>query len=69
MRQPPPSALRRLMWRFQAPFMALATGQAVPPWDDYWYQRPGFDSAAGMAVSPETAMRLAAVFACVRVIS
>lgn len=53
--------------RFRTAFRAIAFGQAVPPWDDYWYQRPGFDSAAGMAVSPETAMRLAAVFACVRV--
>jgi HK97 family phage portal protein len=42
-------------------------GSALPPWDDYWYSRPGWDSAAGMAVTPETAMRLAAVFACIRV--
>lgn len=49
-------------------FMAeSAAGQALPPWDDYWYQRPGFNSASGMAVSPETAMRLSAVFSCVRV--
>jgi HK97 family phage portal protein len=46
---------------------AVATGSALPPWDDYWYSRPGWDSAAGMAVTPETAMRLSAVFACVRV--
>lgn len=44
-----------------------AVGQALPPWDDYWYQRPGVDSASGMQVSPETAMRLSAVFSCVRV--
>lgn len=55
---------------FLSSIRALAgAGQAIPPWDDYWYQRPGFDSAAGMAVSPETAMRLSAVFACVRVVS
>jgi HK97 family phage portal protein len=50
-----------------ATFRAAAGGQAIPPWDDYWFQRPGFDSAAGMAVSPETAMRLSAVYSCVRV--
>ena len=42
-------------------------GQAIPPWDDYWYSRPGWGSAAGMDVTPESAMKLAAVFACVRV--
>lgn len=47
--------------------VASGGGQALPPWDDYWYQRPGFDSAAGMAVSPETAMRLSAVYSCVHV--
>jgi HK97 family phage portal protein len=49
--------------------MAAIGGQALPPYDDYWYQRSGYDSAAGMAVSPETAMRLWSVYACVRVIS
>jgi HK97 family phage portal protein len=49
-------------------FRALTGGgSALPPWDDYWYSRPGWDSAAGMAVTPETAMKLSAVFACVRV--
>jgi HK97 family phage portal protein len=47
--------------------LRAAVGQALPPWDDYWYQRPGVDSSSGMAVSPETAMRLSAVFSCVRV--
>ncbi|MGO9641503.1 MAG: phage portal protein [Candidatus Acidiferrales bacterium] len=46
---------------------AMGGGSALPPWDDYWYSRPSWGSAAGMAVTPETAMRLAAVFACVRV--
>jgi len=62
-----PKGLRGLAWRIGNAFQAIAAGQALPPWDDYWYQRPGFDSAAGMAVSPETAMRLSAVYACVRV--
>jgi HK97 family phage portal protein len=40
------------------------------PDSDYWYQsRSGFLSQAGTYVSPDTAMRLAAVYACVRVIS
>lgn len=62
-----PTGLRRVAWEISSLFRAAAIGQALPPWDDYWFQRPGFDSAAGMAVSPETAMRLSAVFACVRV--
>lgn len=61
-----PSRLRGLAWRVGSAFKAL-TGQALPPWDDYWYQRPGVDSASGMQVSPETAMRLSAVFSCIRV--
>src|SRR3990167_6973204 len=37
--------------------------------DDYWYGPVGTTSAAGINVTPEAAMRVAAVFACVRVIS
>lgn len=48
---------------------AIASGSALPPWDDWWYSRPGWDSAAGMSVTPESAMQLAAVFSCVRVVS
>lgn len=50
----------RLAW-------AVATGSALPAYDDYWYARPGWDSAAGMSVTPESAMQLSAVFSCVRV--
>ena len=50
-------------------FSAVAFGSALPPWDDWWYTRPGWDSAAGMSVTPESAMQLAAVFSCVRVVS
>ena len=42
-------------------------GQSLPPIDDYWWQPRGSDSSAGMAVSPETAMRLSVVYSCVRV--
>jgi HK97 family phage portal protein len=62
-----PTGITGLAWRVGNAFRALAGGQALPPWDDYWYSRPGWDSAAGMAVTPETAMKLSAVFACVRV--
>jgi HK97 family phage portal protein len=34
-----------------------------------WYQHLGYQTATGLRVSPESAMRVAAVFACVRVIS
>jgi HK97 family phage portal protein len=38
--------------------------------DDFWYQAfPGGRTASGMKVSPETALRLTAVYACVKVIS
>ena len=50
-------------------FSAVAFGSALPPWDDWWYTRPGWDSAAGMSVTPESAMQLAAVYSCVRVVS
>ncbi|MGH9611568.1 MAG: phage portal protein, partial [Bryobacteraceae bacterium] len=46
---------------------AVATGSALPPWDDYWFSRPGWGSAAGMTLTPETAMRVSAVFSCIRV--
>jgi HK97 family phage portal protein len=68
MRQPRPTGFTGMVWRVRAAFAALG-GQALPPWDDYWFSRPGLGSAAGMAVSPETAMRLSAVYSCVRVIS
>ena len=45
-------------------------GYGTPsPDSDFWYHRPGFRTASGAYVSPETAMRLASVYACVRVIS
>ena len=39
------------------------------PWDDYWYNPLGSASATGMRVSPSSAMRVAAVLACVGIIS
>jgi HK97 family phage portal protein len=67
MRQPQPGGIRGLAMRVGNAFKALAGGSSLPAWDDYWYSRPGWDSAAGMSVTPESAMKLSAVFACVRV--
>src|SRR3990167_809166 len=39
------------------------------PGADHWYGPVGDQSAAGVSVTPESALRVAAVFACVRVIS
>ncbi len=43
--------------------------QAPAADDDYWYQPIGMITTSGQAVSPETAMRLSAVWACVKVLS
>lgn len=37
-------------------------------WGDFWFQPTGSMTGAGMRVSPDSAMRLAAVYACVRVL-
>ncbi len=60
-----------LLQRFQTAFKALA-GAPLFPWpsDDYQgYGLSSLQSNAGQRVSPDTAMRLSAVFACVRRIS
>jgi HK97 family phage portal protein len=41
----------------------------ISPHDDYWFTRPGYTSDSGMQVSPESALQLSAVYACVRIIS
>jgi HK97 family phage portal protein len=38
-------------------------------WDDYWYSPIGYSSASGQRVNPDSAKRIAAVLACVGVIS
>jgi HK97 family phage portal protein len=50
-------------------FRADVGGGVPSPDSDYWYHSRGFSTSAGAYVSPDSAMRLAAVFACVRVIS
>jgi HK97 family phage portal protein len=49
-------------------FHADMTG-APAPWDDFWYGPLGVSSAAGMRVSADSAKRIAAVLACVNIIS
>lgn len=44
-------------------------GGTPAPWDDYWYQSLGNASATGMRITPETSKRVAAVLACVGIIS
>jgi HK97 family phage portal protein len=58
----------KLQLAFRNKFLA-AIGAPIAPWDDYWYGPRGFESAAGVFVSPDRAMRATAVYACVRVIS
>lgn len=44
-------------------------GVTLPPWDDFFFTTRGYQTATGLRVSPESALRIAAVFACVRVVS
>lgn len=37
------------------------------PTDDYWYEPRGMQSGSGVTVTPEVAMRVSAVYSCVRV--
>lgn len=61
----------KILSRLQNAWSGFRAGLGVElaDYDDYWFQPRGFDTSSGARVSPETAMRLAAVFACVRVIS
>lgn len=61
----------KLMQRLRSAWGQLwATGgQQLSPDSDLWYQHLGYQTATGLRVSPESAMRVAAVYACVRVVS
>lgn len=48
---------------------AGSMGVQLPPGDDSWYASRGYQTATGIRVSPESAMRVAAVFSCVRVVA
>jgi HK97 family phage portal protein len=50
-------------------FRSDAMFSPIPPESDLWYGNPGYGSDSGMRVSPETALRIGAVFSCVRVVS
>ena len=43
--------------------------QAQSAWDDFWYQPVAPLSGSGIGVTPETALKTSAVFACVRILS
>jgi HK97 family phage portal protein len=50
-------------WRYR---VSRAFQSLYAPWDDFWYQTPGSNSGIeGIRVTPETAMTLSAVWACV----
>lgn len=50
--------------------MAVAGGSSAPgPLDDYWYESSPMSGSAGMTITPETALQIPAVWACVRVLA
>jgi HK97 family phage portal protein len=64
----------RLLTRLQNGWSGLRAGLGIGAElpgsdDDYWFTSRSYRSSAGAYVSPESAMRLSAVFACVRVVS
>jgi len=61
--------LERLSRAWQFVRAEMDGGVQYRPDSDLWYQHLGYQTATGLRVSPESAMRVAAVFACVRVIS
>lgn len=55
------------LWSFLRP---RAESSPYKPWDDHWYQSvSGVGSMVGIPVTPTVALQVAAVFACVKVIS
>lgn len=49
---------------------ASADGSGFKPWDDFWYENlRGVGNSIGIRVTPLVALQVAAVFACVKVIS
>lgn len=50
--------------------LASDTGQTPAPDDDFWYTPLGYnDDGSGVAVTPESALRVTAVYACTKVLS
>lgn len=46
-----------------------AEGQDKSPWGDFWFSPVGIRTSSGVRVTPASAMRLSAVFACTKVVS
>lgn len=46
-----------------------ASGQDRSPWGDFWFEPVTLRTASGLRVSADGALRLAAVYACVRILS
>lgn len=46
-----------------------ASSEDRSPWGDFWFSPVGTQSVTGQRVSPDTAMRLSAVYSCVRVLA
>lgn len=49
--------------------LLLPRASAPSPTDDFWYHSVGTSTASGVRITPDTAMRSSAVFACVRVLA
>lgn len=59
-----------LLTRWLPPALRGATTSPWKPWDDAWYQNVAeIGTATGIPVTPMVALQVAAVFACVKVIS
>lgn len=54
---------------FLASLFGAGPAKIPGPDDDYWYTKIGAEVAAGVPVTPETALRVSAVYGCVKVIS
>lgn len=50
-------------------FRRNASGADRSPWGDFWFQPVGVRSGAGVRVDADSAMRLSAVYACVRALA
>ncbi len=46
-----------------------ANASNAAPWDDFWYQPLPFTSSTGLKINEAQAMRISAVYACVRILA
>ena len=54
---------------FKPRTMAASGGQDRSPWGSFWFEPIGMRTSAGMRVTSGSAMRLSAVYSCVRVLA